>query len=159
MITISFASKKLLVINSYFPTDPKVNDFDTSDLLSTLSSISDILENEDYNAAVWAGDINASFLRNTKFTSLIDEFLEEKTLVKAWDKFPIDFTHSMELENKTYTSTLDHFFWRENLSNSVSSADVLHIPENTSDHCPIFCKINVDNLPSISEVPKQKCSP
>ena len=77
-ITISIPNNKILVINSYFPTDPKVSDFDTSDLLSTLSTISEILENEDFSAAVWTGDINASFLRNTKFTRIIDEFLQEK---------------------------------------------------------------------------------
>lgn len=54
---------------------------------------------------------------------------------------------------------MDHFFWSENLSESVISADVLHLPENTSDHCPIFCKIDVDKLPATSEAPKAATSP
>ena len=32
------------------------------------------------------------------------------------------------------------------------NADVLHLPENTSDHCPIFCSIDLDRLgPIVTE--------
>ena len=37
------------------------------------------------------------------------------------------------------------------------NADVLHLPENTSDHCPIFCSIDLDRLgPIVTEkkIPK-----
>ena len=38
---------KILIINSYFPTDPKTTEFDTTELLSTLSSIESVMnENE-----------------------------------------------------------------------------------------------------------------
>ena len=108
---------------------------------------------------VWTGEINANFLRNTKFTKIVDEFIEEKMFCKAWERFPIDFTHFQHIEDKTYTATLDHFFWSENISEIVISADVLHLPENTSDHCPIFCKIDVNKLPATYETPKAATSP
>ena len=37
------------------------------------------------------------------------------------------------------------------------NADVLHLPENTSDHCPIFCSIDLDRIgPIVTEkkIPK-----
>ena len=34
---------KMLIINSYFPTDPQVLNFDPSELLTTLSAINDVL--------------------------------------------------------------------------------------------------------------------
>ena len=88
--TLTFPENKIMTINSYFPTDPKVNEFDTSDLLCTLSAINDVLSNTDFHSLIWTGDINADFIRQTQFTKIIDEFIEEKTLVKSWNKFPVD---------------------------------------------------------------------
>ena len=156
-LTLTFPENKIMIINSYFPTDPKVNEFDTSDLLCTLSANNDVLSNIDFHSLIWTGDINADFIRQTQFTKIIDEFIEEKALVKSWNKFPVDFTHSQETRNRAYTSTLDHFFWSERLSESIVNADVLHLPENTSDHCPIFCSIDLDRLgPIVTEkkIPK-----
>ena len=158
-IMLSIPNSNILILNSYFPTDPKVCDFDTSDLLSTLSAINVILENAESSTVVWTGDINADFLRNTTFTKIVSEFIENKMLCKSWERYQIDFTHLQDIRDKTYTSTLDHFFWSENLSESVIEADVLHIPENTSDHCPIFCKIDVKKLPTISTANKTVNSP
>lgn len=93
-ITLTSPSNRILILNSYFPTDPKVSDFDTSDLLSTLSAINDILENAEFSTVVWTGDINTNFLRNTKFTKIVDEFIEDKLFCKAWERFPIDYALS-----------------------------------------------------------------
>ena len=125
--------------------------------MCTLSAINDVLSNTDFDSLIWTGDINADFNRKTQFTKINDEFIEEKALVKSCNKFSVDFTHSQETRNRTYTSTLDHFFWSERLSESIVNADVLHLPENTSDHCPIFCSIDLDRLgPIITEkkIPK-----
>ena len=69
-----------------------------------------------------------------------------ESLIKSWDNFSIDFTHIFEVDGVHHTSTIDHFFWNEKLSNSIVEADVLHLPDNTSDHCPIYCQINIENL-------------
>ena len=155
-LTRTFPENKIMIINSYFPTDPKVNEFDINDLLCRLSTINDVLSNTDFDSLIWTGDINADFIRQTQFTKIIDELIEEKAL-KSWNKFPVDFTHLQEIRNRTNTSTLDHFFWSERLSESIVNADVLHLPENTSDHCPIFCSIDLDRLgPIVTEkkIPK-----
>ena len=67
-ITISLPNNRILLINSYFPTDPRINDFDTTDLLSTLNAIDNTFQNNEYDNIIWVGDINADFLRKTEFT-------------------------------------------------------------------------------------------
>ena len=68
----------------------------------------------------------------------------------TWDSFQVDFTHTYEREGKTFTSTIDHFFISEQLSARVTDTGVLHHPDNTSDHEPVFCVINSIILTSSS---------
>ena len=145
----------ILLINTYFPTDPKVNDFDTDELLTTLTAIRATIESNEFQNIIWVGDINADFLRQTKFTKIVHQFIEDKSLVKSWDSFSIDFTHIYELNGTSYTSTIDHIFWNKNLTNNVIEADVLHLPDNSSDHCPVYCIVNIDNLhKTVESIPK-----
>ena len=74
-------------------------------------------------------------------------------MLKCWDKWPIDFSHHFELSGQ---STLDHFFLSESISKYIKEADVLHLPSNTSDHCPIYCFINTKMLPSKCRTPMQQ---
>ena len=46
-IVLSMAAK-ILIINSYFPTDPKTQDFDTTELCSTLAAIKSVLEENEF---------------------------------------------------------------------------------------------------------------
>ena len=52
-------NNKILIINSYFPTDPKAIDFDTTDLCSTVAAIGGVLDDNDYDSVVWMGDIKS----------------------------------------------------------------------------------------------------
>ena len=146
-IILSTPSNKVLIMNSYFPTDHRVNEFDTTELLSTLSAINSVLMENEYDSVIWGGDINADFLRDTIFTSNIIRFVEEKSFEKSWDKYPIDFTHVFERGEHTYTSTLDHFFWSEGISCNVVATGVLHLPNNTSDHRPVYCIVDIKTMP------------
>ena len=38
---------------------------------------------------IWTGDINAEFSRAAK---VVKNFVEENGIVKAWEKFEVDFT-------------------------------------------------------------------
>ena len=46
----------------------------------------------------------------------------------------------------TYTSTIDHVFWTENVSDHILEAGALHLPDNLSDHSPIFCKVKIEEM-------------
>ena len=47
---------------------------------------------------------------------------------------------------KTFTSIIDHFCWSDGIEDNVIDADSLYLPQNLSDHCPIYCHIKVDGL-------------
>ena len=136
----------IMIINTYFPTDPKTMDYDSSELMTTLSAIQDLLARKDFNSIVWTGDINAEFSRRTEFTKCIESFIEENNFKRAWSQFPIDFTHVQDINGKSYTSTLDHFLWSENIAEKVTDAGVLHLLDNLSDHCPVYCRIPITDL-------------
>ena len=121
-----------------------------------MSTIESVLDENEYDDVVWAGDINAEFSLNTHYTNVIQSFVEEVSLLECWDKWPIDFSHHGELSGHSYTSILDHFFLSENISKYIKDADVLHLPSNTSDHCPIYCSINTKMLPSKCRTPMQQ---
>ena len=77
-----------------------------------------------------------------------------------WQNFVIDFTCTYESEGVTYVSLLDHFFVSEVLLQSVSKAGVLHHPDNSSDHEPIFCVLESIVLSqSVTEIAPYKPKP
>ena len=76
----------------------------------------------------------------------MNEFVTQNSFKDAWKKFQIDYTHVLETSGRTYTSTLDRFFWSEKITGCVKEADVLHLLSNTSDHCPVYCKLDVGGV-------------
>ena len=143
-ITLNTGCRKLLILNTYFPQDPKTDNFDTSDLLIALVSIKNIIKENEFTEMIWSGDINADFSRATKFVKIVDNFVDESNLVKSWDQFEVDYTHEHHLGDTTHTSVIDHFFWNEYLDSHISSAGVLHLPHNLSDHSPVYCVVQND---------------
>ncbi len=74
-IIVKTEKSSILIINSYFPTDPRVSDFDMSELESTLNCINEVISNNQFGELIWCGDLNAEFSRRTKFTKHIDNFI------------------------------------------------------------------------------------
>ena len=138
-------SSNIMIVNSYFPQDSKSPIHIDPELEEVTAVINNLLTNYHFDDVNWMGDINADFNRNTKYVSRLVTYLDDIN-IKSWDSFPIDYTHEFENNNKTYICTIDHFFWNENLKKKVKDAGVLHLPENTSDHCPIYCIIDYDCL-------------
>ena len=99
--------------------------------------IDKILENNEFNQLVWGGDINSDFSRSTGFVESVERFVAELQLTKSWDRFEVDFTHVFEVEENTYVSTIDHFFWNEGLDEKIKDGGVIHMIDNNSDHSVI----------------------
>ena len=68
----------------------------------------------------------------------------------------MDYTCTHELLNQTFTSKLDNFFWSTTFSCSVIDAGVLHLPDNKSDHDPIYCVFESSLIQDNSPVPSSK---
>ena len=60
-----------------------------------------------------------------------------------WTKFDVDFTHEFEIEDQTFTCTIDHIVCNEKYAATVIDAGVIHMAENTSDHSPIHCVMDI----------------
>ena len=56
-----FPSGPILVINTYFPCDPRTINFDDTELLTLLSSIQNVTETSGCRNIWLAGDLNAHF--------------------------------------------------------------------------------------------------
>ena len=141
-VLINIGACKLLLLNTYFPTDPG-SDFDENELLLMLSDVEKVIESSQFDKIILTGDINADFKRNTKFVDLIRDFLTTWNFQKSWDSYEVDFTHVTERDGKTFNSTIDHFFWNDGFGECVQDAGALHLPENMSDHEPVFCKFQL----------------
>ena len=152
-VLVKIGKTRLLLINVYFPTDPKLKDFDTDELLSTIEEINKIIQRNTFTDIIIAGDFNCDFKRKTKFVDEIENFVDESDLLKSWDNFEVDFTHAIENNGKTFISTIDHFFWNKNIANKVQDSGVIHLVHNLSDHSPIYCslKVNFENTPNVEE--------
>ena len=83
-----------------------------------------MIQNCNYTDIIITGDFNCDFERKTKFVELI--------------------------EGKTFTSTIDHFFWNNKMTSIIDDAGVLHPLENLSDHEPIYCTITMTYSKEIS---------
>ena len=153
-VKISFRSSNILLINSYFPTDPQRDTLDESDLLETLGCIKTVVEKNTCDAVLWAGDLNSDFSRQSSHTNAVQDALHELGLQPSWDRYDVDYTAVHEMLGQTFTSTLDHFAWSTNLDSSVVDAGVLHLPDNKSDHCPIYCTVNFSSIEHCLSVPK-----
>ena len=136
---LKFSTRNILLINSYFPTDPQSPNSDYSDLLETIAVIKRIMDINEYDHVIWTGDINSDFARNTFHTEAVDQALQDLGLQKSWDSFAADYSCTHELLGNTFTSLLDHFFWDFEFSSLVRDSGVLHLPDNNSDHSPVYC--------------------
>ena len=138
-IIISRGNTKTLLINSYFPVDQRDSVDDGHDLDETISVIKNIIRKSGCNTVMLVGDINADYTRNTHHTRTVKASREELQLVTAWNNYQVDFTHTYEREGATFVSTLDHVYMTEDIIQTVQDAGVIHDPDNTSDHEPIYC--------------------
>ena len=157
-LTISLVSSTILLVNSYYPVDPKANNFDENEVIETLQVIKRIVEENVFHSVLFLGDINCDFRRNTLLFHMIRTFLQEHNLHQGWDKFEVDFTHFQENNEVTYVSIIDPFFWSGAFDQNVNEAGVIHHPENTSDHSPIYCSINLETIPVEATTPNLSTS-
>ena len=138
IIKVSFRTLSCVIVNSYFPCDPQTPGREDPELLETLNSIKSVLSRTEFSSIIWAGDINADFVRATNHTETVQELLDELNLFTLWDEHEVDFTCVNEVNEVTRVSKLDHFFLSHNLRCLVDNAGVIHHIDNKSDHCPIY---------------------
>ena len=58
----------------------------------------------------------------------------------------VDFTHQFVSRDTCSISTIDHFVSNQQVILATKEAGVIHHPENTSNHSPIFASIDAGSL-------------
>ena len=148
-----FPSGPLLVLNTYFPCDPRTRNFDDTELIKLLTDIQTVVLQSQVQNILLAGDLNCDFSRNTRFTRLVHDYLNESSLNLLWENsdlvacdVDIDYTFMSTANGTKSVSTIDHFACSRRILNIISEAGVIHSGANSSNHSPIFVKLDIGNL-------------
>ena len=113
----SFPSSNLLMVNSYFPCDPQTDTFDDGEIVTLLADLKLVIESSECQNIMLAGDLNSDFVRQTRFTDLVEEYLSDLGLIIFWqniDQDPhhlipdVDFTYRHHSNNIVTHSVIDH---------------------------------------------------
>ena len=144
-LLLTLPTQSYLFINCYFPVDARNNDVD--ELIKILQDIKFLMDTcTDNCKIVILGDLNADFSRNTTFVTHLKTFLHENNLDSLWTKFDCDFTQcqsrTINGRENTYFSVIDHFCVDKTFFQDCKEAMPLHLIDNTSNHEPIFLKLN-----------------
>ena len=146
---LHFGNWRLLWVNVYFPTDPRILNFNGEELLLCQSELQAVLDRGGYDGCLCAGDWNYDARRNSGFAESMSAFPDRVGLVSVWEKFPIDFTY-MHTDNKS-TSILDNFYVNEASLQYVEAAGPLQLGDNSSGHSPVMLSLNVGDIPRKSD--------
>ena len=144
-------SGPLLVINSYFPGDPRTENFNDTEIITLLADIGKAITESNCSNILIAADMNCHFSRNNKFTNLVKNNFEDCGLVIFWENTSeniqnVDYTHINIANNTPAFSTIDHFVGSQRVFSSVAEAGVVHSGDNPSNHSAIFSKLQVGEL-------------
>ena len=88
----NFPGNKILVINCYFPCDPRNENFDDSELLEVLAEVEYIMDNTIFDDILWQGDLNWDMSRNSEFGVVMRRFMNKVGLISVWERHhPMEF--------------------------------------------------------------------
>ena len=133
---ISFPNTTLLWMNVYFPTDSQNLNSDTTELVTTLKVIENVMDNNTFDDILIQGDLNWDSRRDSGHSLIMKEFTERIGVKSVWERFPVSFTH-IHTDMKS-TSVLDNFLVNERLLDYIVDAGVMHLGDNLSRHSPIL---------------------
>ena len=143
-ILLETESKNIMIVNAYFLKDPKTIEYHiNADLEDILAVIENLVDSNHCDDIIIAGDLNVHFDRRNGNVKRLKRFLTSNRLGSSWMRFNIDFSHELEANEITYTSTINHILWNEQFYKNVLKVGVLHLPDNTSGHSPIYCDVNI----------------
>ena len=149
---LKFPTCEVLWINSYFPCDPQLQDYDATELIQTLNEVERIVTAAGNCEVIWSGDLNYDMRRENLFTRTVTATLRRLGLSSVWESRPIDFTHTHT--DGTNTSVIDHFVVSQRLLQLVEDCGPVHRGDNLSRHCPIFLSLRLGELPRRQAAPQ-----
>ena len=104
---LELPTSRVLWLNTYLPTDPKLQQYDDGELQEVLEEVRNILSSAQFDDIVWGSDLNWDPSRNTQFSRIIYQFIHEVGLVSLWETYTVPYTH-VHTDGHS-RSLLDHF--------------------------------------------------
>ena len=151
----SFPSRPILLINCYFPCDPRTENFNDCEVVGLLADLQSVIRQVQNVEVLLAGDLNCHFQRQSRFSIMVKDSLADLGLTIVWqnpDSNPqhsiqaLDYTHCSVTRGVASYSTIDHFVTSPGIFNAISDAGVIHSQENTSNHSAIYMKVKIGDL-------------
>ena len=121
-IKFNVPGNTFLLLNSYFPCDPRNENIDNTELMELLGELRSVILSAQCNQVILTGDLNCHFARQNSFTNTISDCLESLNLIPIWENTdndpdhlicPVDYTYLNLANNVISASTLDHFCMSE----------------------------------------------
>ena len=75
--TIDFPATRILWINAYFPCDPQLANFDSTELVTLLTELELIMDNNHFDDVIIGADLNWDRARNSEFSLLMEQFVNK----------------------------------------------------------------------------------
>ena len=73
--TLDFPASRILWINAYFPCDPQSAHFDSTELVTLLKELENIMDENIFDDVIIGADCNWDRSRNSEFSILMKEFV------------------------------------------------------------------------------------
>ena len=140
----NFPNSSTLIINVYFPCDPRSSSSDLTEVIYLLSEIQSIIDQVGPCNVILIGDLNCDFGRNNRFTETVQEYCCNTNIEVFGGSLqtdciqPVDFTHMSKSGNRTFLSTVDHFVGNKRVIDATSDAGVIHSSLNMSNHSNFY---------------------
>ncbi len=143
-VLVTMGNFSFMIANVYMPTDTTYNRQNMYEYNAILQEIYNMKESLDIEHIILGGDFNTDPHRlNSLHTTAFNAMLENQNL-RSWTTSEFctaDF--SFESKISGVRSLIDHFVLSERLFNEIVNADVIHLGDNLSDHCPISIRIDI----------------
>ena len=148
VMEISSNDEKILLINGYLPfynTDN--NQTQLTEYRDTLAFIENVMSANPLHKFILLMDLNCNIFGPTHpYATLVRSMMSEFKLVSSFEFLPgfDPNQHYTRFDYKRNSFTLiDGILVSESLTHLISSCQILHPPDNVSDHLPIEITINV----------------
>ena len=92
-ILLKTDSKNILIVNTYFPKDPKTIEYHVNpDLEDVLAVMENLVNSYHCDGIIIAGDLNIDFKRKNGNVKRFERSLTSNTLESSWMKFNMSLT-------------------------------------------------------------------
>ena len=149
---LELPNSRVLWLNTYSPTDPRLQHYDDEELQELLEEVRTIFQTVNFDDVVWGSDLNWDPSRNSQFSRTMTAFVQEMGLATLWESHPVPYTHvHTDWKSK---SVLDHFLLSPRLLPLVEDCGIVEKGDNRSRHCPIWLRLKLGTLPIRKSSPK-----